>query len=85
MRVQREISPNEIIAGPKSGNLRQIVQQNLTKQGISCKCIRCREAGLSNKKTNDQDIKLNRINYESSEEKKYFCHMRTQMNQFMDF
>src|SRR3970040_1686993 len=46
MRVQREISPNEIIAGPKSGNLRQIVHQNLSKQGISCKCIRCREAGL---------------------------------------
>ncbi|MFB5608919.1 MAG: elongator complex protein 3 [Nitrosarchaeum sp.] len=66
MRVQREISPNEIIAGPKSGNLRQIVHQNLSKQGISCKCIRCREAGLSNKKTNEQNIKLNRINYESS-------------------
>ena len=46
MRVQREISPKEIIAGPKSGNLRQIVHQNLAKQGLSCKCIRCREAGL---------------------------------------
>jgi elongator complex protein 3 len=66
MRVQREISPKEIMAGPKSGNLRQLVQQNLSKQGMSCKCIRCREAGLSNKKTNDQDIKLNRIDYESS-------------------
>jgi elongator complex protein 3 len=66
MRVQREISPNEIIAGPKSGNLRQIVHQNLSKQGISCKCIRCREAGLSNKKTDDQNLKLNRIDYESS-------------------
>ncbi|MBI2111302.1 MAG: GNAT family N-acetyltransferase, partial [Nitrosarchaeum sp.] len=66
MRVQREISPNEIIAGPKSGNLRQIVHQNLSKQGISCKCIRCREAGLANKKTDDQNLKLNRIDYESS-------------------
>jgi elongator complex protein 3 len=66
MRVQREISPNEIIAGPKSGNLRQIVHQNLSKQGLSCKCIRCREVGLTNKKTDNQDIKLNRINYESS-------------------
>lgn len=66
MRVQREITPNEIIAGPKSGNLRQLVQQNLSKQGISCKCIRCREAGLSNKKAPDGDLKLNRINYESS-------------------
>jgi len=66
MRVQREISPNEIIAGPKSGNLRQIVQENLKKLGMSCKCIRCREAGLSNRKTEYQNLKLNRIDYESS-------------------
>ena len=33
MRVQREISSNEIIAGPKSGNLRQIVHQNSGKAG----------------------------------------------------
>ena len=65
MRVQREISPNEIIAGPKSGNLRQIVHQNLQKKGLSCKCIRCREAGL-NKKTHDNSLKLDRIDYESS-------------------
>ncbi len=66
MRVQREISPNEIIAGPKSGNFRQIVHQNLRKQELSCKCIRCREAGLSNNKIKEQNLKLNRINYESS-------------------
>ena len=72
MRVQREISPKEIIAGPKSGNLRQIVHQNLAKQGLSCKCIRCREAGLTNKKTDNGDIKLNRIDYDSSGGKEVF-------------
>jgi elongator complex protein 3 len=72
MRVQREISPKEIIAGPKSGNLRQIVHQNLAKQGLTCKCIRCREAGLSNKKSEPKDIKLNRIDYDSSEGKEIF-------------
>ena len=72
MRVQREISSKEIIAGPKSGNLRQIVHQNLAKQGLSCKCIRCREAGLSNKKSDERDIKLNRINYDSSGGKEVF-------------
>ena len=66
MRVMREIGPDEIIAGPKSGNLRQIVHQNLAKQGISCKCIRCREAGLTKKNFEEQTLKLNRINYESS-------------------
>jgi elongator complex protein 3 len=72
MRIQREISPKEIIAGPKSGNLRQIVHQNLAKQGLTCKCIRCREAGLSNKKSELKDIKLNRIDYDSSEGKEVF-------------
>ena len=72
MRVQREISPNEIIAGPKSGNLRQIVHQNLAKQGLSCKCIRCREARLANNRESERDIKLNRIDYDSSEGKECF-------------
>ncbi len=72
MRVQREISPNEIIAGPKSGNLRQIVHQNLAKQGFSCQCIRCREAGLSRKRTTDEDLRLNRIDYDSSGGKEVF-------------
>ena len=72
MRVQREISSKEIIAGPKSGNFRQIVHQNLAKQGLRCKCIRCREAGLSNKKIEKQDLKLTRINYDSSNGKEVF-------------
>jgi len=72
MRIQREISPNEIIAGPKSGNLRQIVHQNLSKRGLSCKCIRCREAGLSNKKSDIGNVRLNRIDYDSSGGKEVF-------------
>ncbi len=66
MRVMREISPQEIVAGPKSGNLRQIVHQNLAKQGFSCKCIRCREVGLSKKIPQVHSLRLNRINYNSS-------------------
>jgi len=46
--------------------LRQIVQQNLKKQNLSCRCIRCREAGLSESAINVDDIKLNRDDYESS-------------------
>jgi elongator complex protein 3 len=66
MRIQREISPNEIVAGPKSGNLRQIVHQNLKEQGLSCKCIRCREAGLSNNRSHKPSLRLDRIDYTSS-------------------
>ena len=51
---------------------RQIVHQNLAKQGLSCKCIRCREAGLTDKKTDRGEIKLTRINYDSSGGKEVF-------------
>ena len=64
MRVQREISPQEIIAGPKSGNLRQIVHENLKKQGLLCRCIRCREIGFS--KEPHRELFLHRENYTSS-------------------
>ena len=47
MRIQREISPGEITAGPRSGNLRQLVLKDMQSRGLSCRCIRCREAGLS--------------------------------------
>ena len=71
MRVQREISPDEIISGPKLGNLRQLVQKNLKKQGLSCKCIRCREVGLS-KNSIDSELKLNREDYLSSDGSEVF-------------
>ena len=38
---------------------------------MKCKCIRCREAGL-NKKSEPKDIKLNRIDYDSSGGKEDF-------------
>lgn len=72
MRMQREISSDQIIAGPNLGNLRQLVQQNLKKQNLSCKCIRCREAGLSESTINIDDIKLNRESYESSRGQEVF-------------
>ena len=72
MRVQREITPNEIQAGPKSGNLRQIIHKRLKDQGYSCKCIRCREAGLSRKNTPTELLKLNREEYDSSNGREIF-------------
>jgi elongator complex protein 3 len=64
MRVQREIGPNEIIAGPKSGNLRQIVLDRLKKHGMTCKCIRCREIGFTAEPA--KETTLHRENYASS-------------------
>ncbi|MFQ5940779.1 MAG: tRNA uridine(34) 5-carboxymethylaminomethyl modification radical SAM/GNAT enzyme Elp3 [Nitrososphaerales archaeon] len=58
MRVQREIEPRDIIAGPKCGNLRQIVIGKLKSQGSRCNCIRCREVGLQRRNNDDYDVRL---------------------------
>jgi elongator complex protein 3 len=64
MRVQREIEPKDIIAGPKMGNLRQIVLRKLHDQGLRCNCIRCREVGIGGKgSVLMDDIVLNRTDY----------------------
>ena len=44
------------------GNLRQKVHQRLHEHGTSCKCIRCREAGLNNKR-DFSELKLEKIEY----------------------
>jgi elongator complex protein 3 len=64
MRVQREIEPKDIIAGPKFGNLRQIVLRKLYDLGLKCNCIRCREVGLLGKGSILRDeIVLKRTDY----------------------
>ncbi len=66
MRVQREIESKDIIAGPKSGNLRQTVLQKLRQQGHNCRCIRCREAGLQRRYPAENEVTLKRTDYSAS-------------------
>lgn len=42
-RLVRDFPEQSIEAGNKTTNLRQIIQKELAKRKISCKCIRCRE------------------------------------------
>jgi len=66
MRVQREIESKDIVAGPKSGNLRQIVLQKLAEIGLKCNCIRCREVGLQKRHLREDEVMMNRIDYLAS-------------------
>jgi len=45
MRVHREFPVNLIIAGVKSGNVRELALNKLRLEGKRCRCIRCREVG----------------------------------------
>ena len=42
-RLVRDISKKWVSSGTQKTNLRQIIQQELAKEGIKCQCIRCRE------------------------------------------
>jgi elongator complex protein 3 len=66
MRIQREIESEDIIAGPKSGNFRQIVFKKLRQQGYRCKCIRCRETGLQRRYPSEDEVILKRTDYSAS-------------------
>ncbi len=46
MRIQREIPENDITAGSKAGNLRELVLARVKENGHSCGCIRCREVAM---------------------------------------
>jgi elongator complex protein 3 len=70
MRIQREIPGDGIADGVKRGNLRQLVEQELTHRGMRCHCIRCREVGityLKNGETPDLErVQLERVDYNGS-------------------
>jgi elongator complex protein 3 len=74
-RIQRDIPVKLICDGVDKSNLRQIVQEKLSKSGDKCHCIRCREVGISSLKGAVPDldsIKLKKIKYEASGGKEYF-------------
>jgi elongator complex protein 3 len=70
MRIQREIPVDGIADGVKHGNLRQLVQEELTRRGMKCECIRCREVGIhllnSGESPDLEQVRLQRVNYDGS-------------------
>ena len=75
-RIQRDIPVNLIAEGVKRGDLRALVQKQLKKDGGKCNCIRCREVGhvqyKSNYSPNPGNIKLIIDKYDASEGEEIF-------------
>ena len=64
VRVIRDIPAESIEAGSKASNLRQTIHEEMKREGLKCRCIRCREIG--NIKLETRNIKLKRMDYEAS-------------------
>jgi len=70
VRMIRDIPAQSIVAGNKISNLREIVAQEMKRQGKKCRCIRCRE--IRNSKFVIRNSKLVRKDYIASDGKEIF-------------
>ena len=66
-RIQRDIPVTEISAGIHKSNIRQLVGDYMQKNGMECRCIRCREVGHRGTVLSDSDrVVLKDTVYEAS-------------------
>ncbi len=72
-RLIRDIPGHHIQAGNTVTNLRQVVQAEMAKEGLKCKCLRCREVGHQHLEEGTiAKPKLFIDEYEASGGKEYF-------------
>ena len=69
-RLARDIPAQKIEAGCKISNLREVVQKEMRKRGLKCKCIRCRE--IREKYDPREKVYLFREDYNASDGKEIF-------------
>jgi elongator complex protein 3 len=62
-RLMRDIPSPNIVAGVKKSNLRQIVRRRMKREGLSCRCIRCRE--VRGRAIDASEFHLRRLRYET--------------------
>lgn len=74
-RIVRDIPSDEILAGNKSSNFRQIAEKEISKQGKRIQDIRSRE--IKNESITWDDIELETIKYDTSVSKEYFISYKT--------
>ncbi len=61
LRVYRDIPASYIKAGSTVSNLRQVMDEDMKKNGWQCRCIRCRE--IREGEVNGDDFELSNITY----------------------
>ncbi len=69
-RVIRDIPVSYIYAGNNVPNLRQLLEEEMKKKGLKCRCIRCRE--VRKKETDINNIIMNVRSYKASGGDEFF-------------
>jgi len=71
--IGRLIPVNEVMAGSKKTNIRQLAQWKAEQLGIKCKCIRCREVGFKvSEGIYPEKVELMKEDYEASDGEEIF-------------
>jgi elongator complex protein 3 len=69
-RLIRDIPGHHIVAGNTMTNLRQVIQSEMAKRGLKCKCLRCREVGHTDIKLSTPKLFVDK--YTASDGTEYF-------------
>jgi elongator complex protein 3 len=82
-RLMRDIPAPNIVVGVKKSNLRQIVQQQMAREGLACHCIRCRE--VRGDPTNPDELRLETLSYETNATRELFLQYVNRQNDLAGF
>jgi elongator complex protein 3 len=63
-RLMRDIPAQYIVAGTTKSNLRQIIQQRMAREGLACRCVRCREV-RGRASVDAETVRLEVVSYET--------------------
>jgi len=74
-RLMRDIPAPDIAAGVTKSNLRQIVQERMAQEGLTCRCIRCRE--VRGDPVSPEDLQLRVTTYETDATLEHFLAYET--------
>jgi len=74
-RLMRDIPSPNIVAGVKKTNLRQIVQRYMAQNGLTCRCIRCRE--VRGRAVDVDTLRLEQLDYETDVTRECFLSYAT--------
>jgi elongator complex protein 3 len=82
-RVFRDIPADDIVAGSKRSNLRQLVQAHLAATGRRCGCIRCRE--VREAAIDESALRLVRHVYDTGATQEHFLSYETAAGRLAGF
>jgi elongator complex protein 3 len=82
-RVFRDIPADDIVAGTKRSNLRQLVHEHMSAHGLVCRCIRCRE--VRGAPVNGGSLRLAVHGYETSSSMEHFLSYETSEGKLAGF